>query len=202
MISLFSIAYLPSISYVGIILKSKKIILEKHEHYIKQTYRNRSLIYSPNGVHPLIIPVAHDDLYKKPIHEIKISYETDWQKIHWRTIASSYRNSPYFEFFEEELNPFYEAKTETLFEFNLSLLKRIFSLMQISFEIEFTSTYEKKYSKEIIDLRNIFYPDQRNLNVPLYNQVFSERHGFISDLSILDLMFNKGPQAMEYLLSI
>src|SRR5256885_1476473 len=101
--ALFSIAYLPPISYVAEILKSKKITLEKHEHYIKQTYRNRALIYGPNGMLPLIIPVAHEDLYTKPIHEVKISYANNWQLIHWRTITSCYRNSPYFEFFEDEL---------------------------------------------------------------------------------------------------
>jgi len=200
--TLFSTAYLPSISYVGSIVKSEKIIFEKNEHYIKQTYRNRALIYSPNEIHPLIIPVAHENLYKKPIHDVKISYETNWQKIHWRTISSSYRNSPYFEFFEDDLKPYYENKTETLFEFNLSLLKKILSLLQVSLEVKFTSSYEKISPEEIVDQRNTFQSDKRNLKLPSYTQVFSEKHGFISDLSILDLLFNKGLQAKEYLLSI
>src|SRR3954471_10142219 len=113
--SVFSTAYLPPISYISSILKSDVLILEKHEHYIKQTYRNRTLICTPQGLHPLIIPVEHTDLYKKPIHQVRISYDAPWQKIHWRTLVSSYRNSPYFEFFEDELSPFYETKYETLF---------------------------------------------------------------------------------------
>src|SRR2546423_10173185 len=112
---LFSTAYLPPVSYFISLLQSTKIIFEKHEHYVKQTYRNRALICTANGIHPLIIPVVHDGLYSQPIHKVKISYETDWQKIHWRTITSSYRRSPYFEFFEDELKPLYEKNVELLF---------------------------------------------------------------------------------------
>ena len=147
MSSIFSIAYLPPISYIASLISSlgggQVVILEKHEHYIKQTYRNRALIYSPNGILPLIIPVEHNDLYKISIKEVRISYEINWQKIHWRTITSCYRNSPYFEFFEDQLKPFYENKIDTLFEFNLSLIEKIFRLLQINFQLKFTTLYEK-----------------------------------------------------------
>ncbi len=202
MISLFSIAYLPPISYVASLIKSEKIIFEKHEHYIKQTYRNRAMVYGANGVHPLIIPVHHEGNERKPIHERKISYNSQWQKIHWRTITSSYRNSPYFEYFEDDFKSFYETQTETLFEFNLLLLKKILSLLKIPFEPVFTTSYEKNISQEVIDLRNAFNPSQRNENLPKYYQTFGDRFGFIPDLSIVDLLFNKGMEATEYLATI
>lgn len=199
---LLSTAYLPPISYFSCLLHAERIIWEKHEHYVKQSYRNRALIYGANGLHPLIIPVRHDGGERKPICEKEISYDDDWQKIHWRTITSSYRNSPYFEYFEDEFKSFYETKTETLFEFNFQLLKKILELLQIPFVLEFTSSYEATYPAEVKDLRNSFTPSERNVGFPKYNQVFCDRYGFIHDLSIVDLLFNKGMEAKKYLSEI
>ncbi|CAN5669724.1 WbqC family protein [soil metagenome] len=198
---LLSTAYLPPVSYFSRLIVAEKIIFEKHEHYIKQSYRNRALIYGANGIHPLIVPIKHEGIERKSIAERKISYDDPWQKIHWRTITSSYRNSPYFEYFEEEFRPFYETKTETLFEFNLILLKKILALLQIPFEPEFTLSYEESIPSTFLDLRNAFAPSTRKV-IPEYNQVFGERFGFISDLSILDLLFSKGMQTKNYLKEI
>lgn len=189
MIPLFSTAYLPPISYINECLRSEKIILDGHEHYIKQTYRNRANICGANGLLPLIIPVQHENLFQIPISEVKISYETQWQKIHWRSITSAYRNSPYFEFYEDEFAPHYLKRTETLFEFNLELLKKIFSLLKAEVGITFTSSYEKN-PEGVNDLRNHFSPENRIANQESYRQVFSERFGFINDLSIVDKLFN------------
>ena len=189
MIPLLSTAYLPPISYVNECVSSGKIILEQHEHYVKQTYRNRANIYGANGMLPLIIPVQHEKLFEIPVKDVKISYSSQWQKIHWRSITSAYRNSPYFEFFEDEFAPFYAQKFETLFEFNLELMKRIFSLMKIKVEIFFTSAYEKDI-ESVKDLRNYFSPEKRDPQ-ETYRQVFAERTGFISDLSIADKLFNQ-----------
>ena len=199
--NLFSTAYLPPISYFSCLVKSEKIIFEKQEHYVKQSYRNRALIYGANGIHPLIIPIRHDDRERKPICEKKISYDDPWQKIHWRTLTSTYRNSPYFEYFEDAFRPVYENKTETLFEFNLLLFEKIFSLLRIPFNPEFTTEYEATVSPDVTDYRNSFTPSIRK-EIPEYNQVFSDRAGFISDLSIVDLLFNKGMEAKNYLAGI
>ena len=188
-------------SFVARLLKSEKIIFEKHEHYVKQTYRNRALVYGANGIHPLVIPVHHEGNERKPISERKISYDSQWQKIHWRTLTSSYRNTPYFEYFEDELKGFYETKTEFLFEFNLLLLKKIFALVQIPFNPEFTSAYEKTLEDGIADMRSAFLPASRKI-IPEYHQAFADKHGFIPDLSIVDLLFNKGMGAKEYLTGI
>jgi len=97
--TLFPIAYLPPVSYVALCCRSGTILLEKHEHYVKQSLRNRALIYGANGILPLIIPVRHDGLATLPVHEVRIDYSTPWQKIHWRSITSAYRNSAFFEYY-------------------------------------------------------------------------------------------------------
>ena len=157
------------------------------------------MLFRSNGLHPLIIPVRHDGGERKPVFEKKISYDDPWQKIHWRTITSSYRNSPYFEYFEDAFRPFYEIKTETLFEFNTNLIQKIFSLLKIPFAPEFTSACEATTHADTTDLRNTFYPAARRNDTPPYKQVFDERYGFIADLSIVDLLFNKGMGTKAFL---
>jgi hypothetical protein len=187
---LLSTAYLPPVSYIEECISSGIIILEMHEHYIKQSYRNRTNIYGANGLLPLIIPVDHQNLFQVPIKDVRISYVNPWQKIHWRSITSAYRNSPYFEFFEDEFINFYEKKYETLFEFNLLLLEKIFSLLKANVRVEFTSIYERQPTASE-DLRNHFHPDKRK-DIDPYRQVFSERMGFLNDLSFIDKLFNRG----------
>ena len=179
-------------------MHAEKIIFEKHEHFIKQTFRNRTMIYSANGMQQLIIPIKHGNLYRIPMHEIMISYDSPWNKIHWRSLESAYRKSPYFEYFESELKPFFETPPQKLFDFNLDLTTKIFSLLRLPFNSGFTTSYEKE-PMEISDYRNSFTPDKINRSLPSYNQVFSDRHNFISDLSVLDLLFNKGMDAKSYL---
>jgi hypothetical protein len=188
-IPLLSSAYLPPISYINECIQSGKIILEQHEHYIKQSYRNRANIYSANGMLALVIPVEHKNLFQIPIKDVKISYASSWQKVHWRSITSAYRNSPFFEFLEDEFAPFYEKKHDYLFDFNLLLLQKILSLMKGGVEITFTTQYEKN-PEGVKDLRNYFHPSNRLTQQQPYRQVFSERLGFIPDLSIIDKLFN------------
>ena len=185
MTPLLATAYLPPISYINECLDSGKIILEQHEHYIKQTWRNRANIYAANGLLSLIIPVQHKSASGGPIKDVKISYETDWQKIHWRSISSAYRNSPYYEFYEDDFAPFYQRKFESLFEFNLELLKKILALMKKDVEISFTSAYEKT-SEGINDLRNHYNPSTHVEGASNYGEVDDERFGFVHDLSICD----------------
>jgi hypothetical protein len=198
MTSLFSTAYLPPISYFSALINADAIVIDMHEHYVKQTYRNRALIYTPNGLHPLIIPVEHKNIYAIPISEVKISYDSPWQKIHWRTITSSYRNSAYFEFFEDELKSCYEKEVEHLFEFNTMLLKKLLEILKLRLQLNFTEWYKKDYGSEISDLRSAFKSKERNVSAP-YRQVFLERCGFLSDISILDLICNEGRDAIDYI---
>ena len=183
------------------------MLIEQHEHYIKQTYRNRTEIYGANGMLSLTIPVNHHNLFSVPIKEVKISYDEPWQKIHWRSIESSYRNSPYFEYYEDDLKKvFYENEYIYLLELNYDLLMALLRILGIKPKILFTESYQKLY-EGASDLRNAFIPGKRLVSasptpyspLPTYKQVFSNRHGFIPDLSIVDLIFNEGPKATEWL---
>ena len=159
------------------------------------------MIYSANGLLQLIIPVDHKDLYRIPIHEVTISNNSPWNKIHWRSIESAYRKSPYFEYFEAELKPCFDSPAEKLFDFNFSLTEKIFSLMRIPFNYGFTSAYEKNVDGSS-DYRTSIMSHERDHKLPRYQQVFSDRHDFISDLSIIDLLFNKGMESKKYLDSL
>ena len=190
--SLFSTAYLPPISYFQKCVGADEILIDQHEHFIKQTFRNRCNIYGPNGKQTLIIPVNHDDVYRKPINEIKISFDSRWNKIHWKSITSAYRNSPYFEYYEDKFQEIFENPPEKLFDFNMILLKQIIECFKIKKTFHFTSTYEKN-PESVVDLRNEFHPKKENTKIDSYHQVFSDRHGFINDLSCVDYLFNVGP---------
>lgn len=188
---LFSTAYLPPVKYILLAIQNGSIILDAHEHFVKQSYRSRSTIYGPNGKQDLIIPVVHTDLFTIPIKEVKIHNESRWQKIHWRSLEAAYKNSPFFEFYEDDLRPFYEKKYEYLFDFNLDLLQTIFRIKKAKVEITLTEKYDASYP-ELKDLRNYFHPKNNFESVGIYHQVFADKHGFIDRLSYLDYLFNGG----------
>lgn len=188
---LFSISYLPPLSYLQACLTDDEIIIDQHEHFVKQTYRNRCNIYGPNGKQVLIIPVVHEDLYRIPIKEVNISFDSNWNKIHWRSITSAYRNSPFFEFYEDKFQKIFENPPEKLFEFNFTLINLIFECFKIKKKISLTADY-KKNPEGLIDMRNAFHPKKENVSFDSYHQVFSDRHGFLNDLSCIDYLFNKG----------
>ena len=189
MSNLFSILYLPPATYIEKIAELKEITIDRHEHFVKQSYRSRCSIYGPNGKLDLIIPVVHSDLQIKPIAEVRISNSDRWQKIHWRSITTAYKNSPYFEFYEDDFQPFYEKKYDWLFEFNYELLQLILKIKNINIEINFTEKYES--SLEIKnDFRHSFHPKKEFTKTNKYHQVFEDRHGFIDRLSVIDQLFN------------
>lgn len=193
-----STAYLPPVSYFKKIAGRESILIEAHEHFVKQTYRNRCRIYGANGVQDLSIPLVNTH-QKILISQKRISYKQNWQTQHWRSIESAYRNSPYFIYYADELKPFFENKFEYLLEFNTELLKVLLKLLKIKVEIQFTKAFEAETAG---DYRNSItpkiIPDTTLFNP--YHQVFSEKHGFKADLSIVDLLFNKGPDAADHLI--
>jgi hypothetical protein len=186
---LFSTAYLPPLSYLQKCM-SDKIVFESHEHFVKQTYRNRCNIAGPNGKQTLVIPVIHENLSTIPISEVKISNESPWNKIHWKSVTSAYRNAPYFEYYEDDFRELFMNPGEKLFDFNLRLLKMLFSFFKISPEISFTNEFEKSVAYE--DMRNQIHPKKNSILTPVYHQVFEDRNGFIPDLSVIDYLFNEG----------
>jgi hypothetical protein len=201
---LISSAYLPPVPYFAkMIGAGQQLVLEQHEHFVKQSYRNRCCILSANGILPLSIPVLHSKKAHQFIRDIKISYDFDWQKVHWKSIESAYRCSPFFEFFEDELRPYFQKKQLFLFELNLELLHLMLKFLSLKNEIQLSLSFEKK-SETMEDFRNKLHPRQLNsakITRPLhsYTQVFQTKFEFIPDLSILDLLFNTGPQATVFL---
>ena len=191
MTALLSIAYLPPLAYIHQCLEADKIIIDQHEHFKKQTYRNRCHIYGSNGLQSLIIPLKHQNLSHSPVKDTRISFDAPWHKIHWKTICSSYRNSPYFEFYEDEFKNAYEKPDEFLIDFNHKLMEIIFKIFNLNKTISFSENFEKVTTLSV-DFRNTFHPKKKNNNSIPYHQVFSERFGFINDLSCIDYLFNVG----------
>ena len=189
------ISYFGPVGLYAALLRTNNVIFDQHENFVKQTIRSRCEIYGANGKQLLSVPIE-----KRGNHiaakDVRISYKEDWQKIHWRSIISAYRNSPYFEYYADELEPFFENKTELLFEHNMVLHEVIMKLIKAEYNVEFTEKYISDYGNSVLDLRK---EETKLPEISRYNQVFEVRHGFISNLSVLDLLFNVGPDALEIL---
>ncbi len=196
-----SISYLPNIQYFTKTIAAGEIVLEAQENYQRQSYRNRCHIYGANGIQVLTIPVEKM-LENKLIRDITIAYHTPWQANHWKSIVSAYKNSPYFEHYESELISFYQRREKFLWDFNLKLFMRLLELLNIKLTINKTTSYTPIVSN---DWRNAIHPKAKysradhDFNPTPYYQVFAEKHGFIPNLSIIDLLFNEGPGAIQVL---
>jgi len=192
--------YLPPVEYFVELNKHKpNILVEREEHFPKQTYRNRTNIYSPDGVLALTVPVMKGSKNHTKIKDVKISYDFKWQRLHWMGLQACYRRSAYFEYYEDDLAPFYEDKHEFLFDYNEQYLQLLLKLLKIKAAITYTETYEAAYPA-LIDLREVISPKREPAFAQkAYFQVFEENHGFIKNLSIVDLLFSQGPQALNYL---
>ena len=179
-------------------IKDQQIIIEQHEFYEKQTYRNRCCIYGANGKLNLIVPITHEG-EKKIMKDVKINYDNPWQNIHWKSIQSAYRASSYFEFYEDDFAPFYEKKEKFLYDFNQKLHALILSMLEWENKNEPSLQYEAM-PKKAIDLRSSFTPKIITEEQPSeYRQVFNNKHGYIPNLSIVDLLFNMGPSSTTIL---
>lgn len=190
-------AYLPPINYFSLLLKSETVFIEQHEHFVKQTYRNRCEILSSNGLLSLSIPLQKN-ADKEIISEKKISYAENWQINHWRAITSASKNSAYFEYFEDEFKPFYFEKHEFLMEYNTAFTKLILHILRQKKELQLTNEFHKTFDG--IDLRNSLNQKPETINsFPKYYQVFGDKFGFTPNLSVIDLLFNKGLESVEYL---
>ena len=193
-------SYLPPVSYVSACLHADDIVIEKYETYAKQTFRNHCIIGGPNGKQKLSIPVIKVNGNHTKTKDIRISDVMPWQKMHWRSIKTAYNNSPFFLYYYDSFIPYFEKKQEFLVDFNTSLLESIFHILKEEKKIQGTDQFEKEVSEKY-DLRNLWgkkHPVIQS-NFPEYTQVFSPKHGFLHDLSIIDLIFNLGPEARQYL---
>ncbi len=201
---LLSTAYLPPIQYISKFLLGEPVLIERFENYQKQSYRNRCYIYGANGMQCLSIPVKKNHGEKTTITDVMIDYTCNWQKIHMKSIESAYRLSPFYEYYADDLMEIFQEKIPSLFDWNLRLLETLVALMNIETKPEVTSGWEP-LSEENGDYRQSIHPKKRlNKSDPLftplpYQQVFIDRFGFIPNLSIVDLLFNEGPEALHLL---
>ena len=203
---LLSTAYFAPIQYYSKLVREEQIVMERREHYSKQSYRNRCTIYSANGLLDLVVPVAKANQPNKVfITEVEISYDTLWQKLHFKAIESAYRRSPFYEYYMDELTVFFNQRHRYLYEFNMKILRTICRLMNITLRIHENLEYIKCADEGVIDLRNRIHPklNPRHTDTayvsPQYAQVFADKWGFKPNLSILDLLFNTGPAGKELL---
>lgn len=201
---LLSTATFPPVQFFSKFLLFEKVFLEQHENFTKQTYRNRYEISGANGIISLIVPVVKGHGRNIKIRDLRISYDTEWQRNHWRTIFSAYNSSPFFKFYEDDLYPFFNEKWEFIFDFNLKIIELICELLEIETFPELTGNFEE-IPENTLNFREALSPKKHRaapdfqFNPQPYTQVFEERHGFMPNLSILDLLFNEGPNSLNIL---
>ena len=193
-------AYIPNIRTISI-LAQQEVMWEVEDNFQKQTYRNRAYICADRGKLMLNIPIQHvgKDQGRQKYKDIRIDHSENWQRQHWRTLQTAYRTSPFFEYYEDEIAPLYEEVPEFLLDFNLKSIAIICDCLQITMPKEKSSSYETQPSNTL-DLRSLV-DAKKKYQQPLepYTQVFGDRHGFLENMSILDLLFNEGTNALSYL---
>lgn len=203
--TLLASSFFAPIQYYCKLVQYPEIHIEQWENYSKQSYRNRCNIYGANGILPLSVPVAKATSKKILSKDVKISYDTDWQKLHWKGIEAAYKSSPFYEFYIDDFERFFTKKWDYLLEFNNEIQNEIIGLLEIEPKIQYTDDFIEFGNPEFDDFRNIIHPKSSKSNTDelfnpkKYYQVFGDKHGFIENLSILDLIFNMGPESLIYL---
>ena len=212
---LLTTAYFPPIEYFAAIasqcrfnpgsaeVEPASVLIEACEHYQKQSWRNRCRFYAADGPQTLNYPLRHED-FSRPISEVRIDWSTPWLIRHKRAIVSAYRTSPYFEYYQDELFAILDSRPERMLEFNTAITEFFLRKCGLRANVGFTTEWNSKY-EDILDLRETIHPKRPNtilrdlgLERPYY-QVFSPKGGFIGGLSIMDLLFNEGPDSISYL---
>ena len=190
--------FFPNIASYMVMVQSTNLVFEVQDSYQKQTYRNRCYIYGANGKLGLNIPVHYSQKNRQNSDEIRIDNSSNWQSIHWKSIESAYKTSPFFEFYEDEFTALFNAPKIFLSTFNFECIEVINRCLNL--ELIFSKS--DQFLKSTSDLDYRFLVNARKeliINNPSYIQVFQDKHGFINNLSILDLLFNEGPNALTYL---
>ena len=191
--------YFPNIAHFVALTKAKQVVFEVDDNFVKQTYRNRAYIYGANGKLSLNIPVIHSQKNRQKYRDVKIFNDENWQNLHWKSLLSAYRTSPFFEYYEDDILPLFNSKVDYILDFNLKCFEVISDCLQLDLNISKTEIFQKSV-ENTIDFRDLVNAKKEQpQQFENYTQVFSNKHGFISNLSILDLLFNEGPNALNYL---
>ena len=203
--ALLQTTYFGPIQWYQKLYRYDHCLIEQYDSFQKQTYRNRCVIATANGVQALTVPVEHSD-DKVLTKDLRISDHNQWRRVHWNALQSAYSESPFFEYYADDLHPFFEKKYEFLLDFNEAIRQIVCELIDIHPNVEYTSEYTsdiQHQTSDITDFREVInakhpQPDAE-FNAKTYWQVFQHKHGFLPNLSILDLLFNMGPESIFYL---
>lgn len=192
--------YFPSISHYVAMAQSEKIVFEMEDNFQKQTNRNRTYIYSPNGIQLLNIPVKHSKQIHQKTKEVKIETDFDWQKQHFKSLEAAYRSSPFFEFFEDDIRPLFKKKHTYLMDLNFETIELVSKCLRMKLAYNTTNEYLNEVdSKAVMDFRQLANGKKDDSQFEPYTQVFEEKQGFLNNLSILDVLFNEGKYTLDYL---
>lgn len=201
--SILSSAYCAPIQWFQKLNRYDAVVIEQHDNFLKQTFRNRCVIATANGTQTLTIPVEKSDGDKCLMRDIRISDHGNWRRLHWNALATAYGDSPFFDYYADDLRPFYEQRFAFLLDFNMQMTAKLCELLDITPNISLSEEYVKDVESGVDDFREVIrpkhpMPDADFIPKPYY-QVYAQRHGFIPNLSILDLLFNMGNEAVFYL---
>lgn len=196
----FPVLYAGPIEYFALMMQYTSVVFERKEHFVKQSFRNRCEIVGANGMLKLSIPTIRKSRERTVYDEVMLAKEEQWNYIHWRSLCTAYRSSPYFEYYEQEIESFFLKPPDTLFEFNKGLTEWALKKLSLDLEMQYTGSFQSNYE---LDFRHRFSAKKaERYHYPRYIQVFEERVGFIPNLSVFDLLFNLGPESRSYLLEI
>jgi len=199
---LLSTTYFGPVGWYQKLYRAETVRMERWENYQKQTYRNRCVIATANGRQALTVPVEHGD--STLIKDLRISDHGNWRHLHWNALQSAYGDSPFFEYYQDDLRPFFTERWQWLLDFNEAIRSRMCELLDIQPDVDYTERYERPDDCQgWQDYRTAISPKQRGgdglFEAKTYYQVYQQRHGFMPNLSVLDLLFNMGPESILFL---
>ena len=203
MVSLLATTYFGPVQWYQKLNQSDRCLIERHDHFIKQTYRNRCVIATTNGLQALTVPIERFEGAHCAMLNIRISDHGSWRHLHWNALQSAYGESPFFEFYAYDIRPFFERRWDFLVDFNMEITQKMCELLDIQPHITLTDAYASADEEGVTDYRDAIRPKNplpdNSFQPRRYYQVYEQKHGFQPNLSILDLLFNEGPEAVLYL---
>ena len=187
--------YLAPVSMYVHLYAGTRMLIDLDAPFVKQTFRNRALIAAENGALPLTVPVVHSGGVRQAMRDVRISDHGNWRRMHWNAIVSAYKKSPFFDYYADDFRPFYEKRYDFLVDFNMQLHDTVCGLLGLERETAALGSVEK--TELSVDVRSLVEPSAEFAAAPQhYYQVFEQRNGFLSNLSIADLLFNMGPEGL------